>query len=128
YISDLVKNIQNTYENPNIQVNSEIPESISLNAERSFPIGLIINEFLANSYKYAFDKNQIGIINISVSELKKEFLIELSDNGKGFSFDDFENNKSFGLRIIKLLTGQLNGKLDFDTNNGVKLKVQIPKS
>ena len=129
YISQLAENIRNSFQNPNIQVYTNVPENINLNAERSFPLGLIVNEFLTNSYKYAFDENQKGLIKVSIQELKKEFLIEVSDNGKGISSAiDFENSKSFGLRIIKLLTEQLNGKLDFNTNNGVQLKIQIPKN
>jgi len=129
YIDTLAENVSHSFEKPRIQLETNIPESAVLSAERSFPVGLIINEFLTNSYKYAFEEKSSGKISIFLKEKGNDYLIQLSDNGKGFPTDfDIEKTESFGLRIFKLLTEQLNGKFSIDGNDGVALEIQFPKN
>jgi len=128
YIDKLKQNIENTFSNENITVKQSIDDCVNLKADKSFPVGLIINEFLTNSFKYAFPDSEKGIISININESVNHYNIELADNGKGFP-KGFEgsNSKTFGLRIMKLLTQQINGTFNIDGSNGVKLNIQFPK-
>ncbi|MDO9037669.1 MAG: sensor histidine kinase, partial [Lutibacter sp.] len=54
YVQKLTNNIQQLFANDNIVITQNINDSFKLNAEQSFAVGLIINEFLTNSFKYAF--------------------------------------------------------------------------
>lgn len=127
YVQKLTDNIQQSFANNNIVVTQNINDSLKLNAEQSFAVGLIINEFLTNSFKYAFDENK-GIILIEMSEKNQNLLLSLSDNGKGLpKYFNLEQTESFGLRIIKLLTKQLNGSFKLEGTNGVQLTIQFPK-
>lgn len=129
YIETLAENLSHSFDKPEIQIKTEIPESAVLGAERSFPVGLITNEFLTNSYKYAFDGDEPGRINITLNEKENDYIMRFSDNGKGLPADfDIEKDGSFGLRIMKLLTEQLNGAFTLNGNNGVSIEVQFPKS
>lgn len=129
YIGTLVENVSHSFGKPEIELKTEIPETVVLGAERSFPVGLIVNEFLTNSYKYAFENNGTGKIWVSLKEKGNNYLLSLSDNGKGLpaGFDVKETN-SFGLRIIKLLTEQLNGNFSMKGDDGVSLEIEFPKT
>jgi two-component sensor histidine kinase/tetratricopeptide (TPR) repeat protein len=125
YVDILSKNVAQSFINKNININNNI-ENINLNADKSFPVGLIINEFLTNSYKHAFEDS--GTINIEMRYQEENYLLSLSDNGKGlpsnFNIDQID---TFGLRIVKLLTKQMDGVFNLENNKGVHLTIQIPK-
>lgn len=73
-------------------------ENINLRADTSFPIGLIVNEFVTNSYKYAFPNDEPGIISISLNEDVAQYHLQLSDTGKGLPSDfDIDSLDSFGM-------------------------------
>ena len=128
YITTLSATIKNSFSNNNISIIQKIDSNLQMDASKSFPIGLIINEFLTNSFKYAFDKNTKGTIEITITEDKKNYYISLKDNGKGlppnFNIDEIT---TFGFRIIKLLSNQLNGIFNLKNKNGVLLTIQFPK-
>ncbi|MDP3359636.1 MAG: tetratricopeptide repeat protein [Lutibacter sp.] len=127
YVQKLVHNIQQSFANDNIVVSQNINDYLKLNAEQSFSVGLIINEFLTNSFKYAFDNNA-GTILIEMKDDHQNLLLALSDNGKGLPKDfDIQQTETFGIRVMKLLTQQLKGSFNLETKNGVTLNIHFPK-
>ena len=105
----LVKSVKGR--SKNVTINIDIPD-IELGIDTAIPLGLLINEAVTNSLKYAFmghDNGQIGIT------MKKEpapntYNLQLTDNGIGFSEKlDFRNSKSLGLKLIHNLARQLKG-------------------
>jgi len=128
YIDTIAQNVQQSINNSNIEIQQNIPDNLGMRSDKSFPVGLIINEFLTNSFKYAFPSNQLGSISINLKASKKHYQLELSDNGiglpKGFSI---EKTESFGMRVMKLLTEQLKGTFLLENLNGVQLIIKFPK-
>ncbi|MBK7632031.1 MAG: PAS domain S-box protein [Ignavibacteriales bacterium] len=90
-------------------------------------VGLIVNEILTNSLKYAFPDNKKGIIFISLKKINGNAEIEITDNGVGVS-DNFNINdaKGMGLQLINMLTQQLSGTLTVEANNGTRFKILFP--
>lgn len=128
YISSLSKNIQHSFLNDGILINQNIHKNIEIEVSKSFPIGLIVNEFITNSYKYAFNNSSNGIIDVSINDEGKNYTISLKDNGKGLPTDfNLNETNTFGIRIMKLLTDQLNGTFQLSNNNGVQLIIEIAK-
>ena len=127
YIGVIGKNMKYMFNKSDILIIYDIDKNLNIIADKSFALGLIINEFLTNSFKYAFTDEK-GKISIILKEINQQYHIELSDNGIGLS-DDFkiEKTESFGMRIIKLLVEQLNGTFALDGTDGVKFNIQIPK-
>jgi len=126
YIATLAENISQSFSDKEVAIEVNIPDNLQVSAGKSFPVGLIVNEFLTNSFKYAFDGSQKGKINIDITEKDKNYIISLSDNGKGLPANfDIENSQTFGLRIIKLLTKQLKGSFDLKNEDGVKINVKF---
>lgn len=127
YIDKLSNNITASFSNHEIEIVNNINNSLTIKADKSFSIGLVINEFITNSFKYAFE-NKSGKVSINVVENKNSYAVTLKDNGKGLPKDfNIEESETFGLRIIKLLSKQLNGTFELINNNGVILNITFPK-
>ncbi len=127
YVNTLVKTIEETYKTPNIHVENQINDHITIKADTSLSIGLIINEFLTNSFKYGFSPSEHGTIRISLNENKKNLVLSLSDNGKGLPTGfDLETTTSFGMRIIKLLAEQIKGSFSLMGTKGVQIEIMFP--
>ncbi len=129
YVAILTTNIANSFAKPNIEVQQEIPQRLNMETEKLFPIGMIINEFVTNSYKYAFTPDKHGIVRIIVKETPKEYQLHLADNGKGLP-KDFTITKltSFGMEVIQLLSKQLQGTFELNGTNGVQIIIKFPKN
>lgn len=128
YINTLVGNVQKAYNKKNITITNDTHDNEKLLSSTSFPVGLIINEFITNTYKYAFDKNENGSINISLTSDDSKYLLTLQDNGKGLPKDfTIEDLDSFGMEIIQLLTKEYGGELILNGEGGVSMNIQLPK-
>jgi len=127
YLDKLCKNVQESFLNKKITIRNNTDENLSLAVDKTFPVGLIINEFLTNSFKYAFNPNEEGHIEIKLQKQLNNYLLTMSDNGKGLPENfSIQNLDSFGMDVMQLLTKQLGGDYLFTTKKGVSLRVQFP--
>jgi two-component sensor histidine kinase len=78
------------------------------------PVGLLLNELLSNSFKYAFKSATQGRIDIILAGNKDHFTLSYSDNGKWLKKENDDNG--FGLELIEILTEQLNGGKTIEIN------------
>ena len=90
-------------------------DDMQFNVDTSIPLGLILNELLTNSLKYAFDENGLVHVSMAIRETAPlQFELIYSDNGPGLSEQiNLEKPSTLGLRLIKGLAGQLRGKIDY---------------
>ena len=99
-------------------------EELELDVDTAIPIGLITNELLTNSLKYAFPEERSGKIAISlISEEEDALCLKISDNGVGLNSKGEQNQSfgpgtGFGGRLVQLLTMQLGGKMEQHGDNG----------
>lgn len=85
---------------------------IALNINTSIPLGLLINELVTNSLKYAFLNADSGEISIEITPKNHHYELIYNDNGSGYSADiNFENTSTLGFQLITSLTEQLNGTI-----------------
>jgi len=128
YMESLTKGIQEVYNQPKIKITHQIASEEIVQTKVSFPFGLIINEFVTNSYKYAFPNNKEGTIAIKFYSDDQNYFLEASDDGIGLPKEfDIETLTSFGIDTIKLLTEEYHGKFQLDSFQGVQLKIILPK-
>ena len=116
YIQDLTTDIYDTYNISPYHIKLIINvEDIMLNINTGIPLGLIINELLTNSLKYAFPDDRNGIITIIFSKTDDKFTLIIKDDGIGFpqSFD-LKNTESLGLELVNNLTRQIDGVVELD--------------
>jgi len=95
--------------------------SIELKTEEAVYCGLIFNELITNSFKYAFP-NQKGLINVSLYEKDNKIKFIISDNGVGY--DQTVNKDSLGLILIDtLVKKQFKGDISIQSEDGVKVEI-----
>jgi two-component sensor histidine kinase len=88
------------------------------------PLGLLINEVISNSLKYAFEKRDEGNIYIELSHHGENYHLIIGDDGIGIPKDSLEQESStLGLELIKLLTDQLNGQVKLLDRQGTFYEV-----
>lgn len=113
YFENIVKNIQIHFE-LEVKVVYDIKHNIHLHD--LIYCGLIINELVTNSFKYAFTHK--GTIEIKTYQQGDETYLDVSDDGFGYKE---KKKNSLGLIIVKTLSKkQLHGKIDITTQNGTK--------
>ncbi len=127
YVENISRNLVHSYgatDSPPI-LNMDL-DDIQLNLDTAIPCGLIINEILTNSLKYAFVPGKKGKIDIVIKEKSGNISISIGDNGKGLSDDiDFRNTESLGLQLVVSLVEQINGKIKLDTKKGTKFTIEF---
>ncbi|MFZ9418709.1 MAG: tetratricopeptide repeat-containing sensor histidine kinase [Sediminibacterium sp.] len=104
-------------EDKEISIQLSVDESIELIMDRAITIGLLINEIMSNSMKYAFKGRKKGNISIDVQKIHNGFQMKISDDGIGFSMDQV-NSKSLGMYLIENLVKQIQGKYELEQNEG----------
>jgi len=123
YIESLLADIHNTLNTKDQQIGIRTDIDAMVPLRESVYIGLIINELVTNSYKYAF-KDNIGSIYISLHHHENDFILTVEDDGKGFEID--KNQKSLGLKLIHTLVyDQLGGEIDIFTNSHTKYTIRF---
>lgn len=148
YVHALATDLFNAYANSSDQIKLIINvDNIMLDINTAIPLGLIINELLTNSLKYAFpkvythgpaskslksnynslkDANNDKIIALNFNRNGDEFTLIIKDNGIGFPQDlDFKNTDSMGLELVNSLTKQINGNIQLDNTNGTEFKISF---
>ena len=109
-----------------VKIKNDITEMpISIN--QASPLGLIINELISNSLKYAFPEERKGQISVSMKKLDKQTELIVSDNGIGISPNlDWKNTNTLGLKLVRtLVENQLDGTIDMESTNGTKFIIKF---
>ncbi|MBD2208169.1 PAS domain-containing protein [Calothrix sp. FACHB-1219] len=125
YIQSIVNNLLRSYGiNTKIHIQMNI-QKISLKIDTAIYCGLIINELVSNSIKYAFVNTQQGSICIELIETSQNnYSLIVNDNGVGLSKDvEIYKQESLGLQLVWSLVDQLEGKINLDNSSGAKFSI-----
>jgi PAS domain S-box-containing protein len=101
-------------------------ENVMLPIDTAIPCGLIINELITNTLKYAFPGAREGEIKIEMNRTENGIRLHYEDNGIGFPKDvDFSNTQTLGLKLVHMLVKQLDGSIEQDTNGGTRYAIML---
>lgn len=121
-ISEILANFPNS---ASIKVLERI-EDFPLDSKMLQPLGIIINELLTNIMKYAFVGRDLGVITVSASLQGKKVHLGIEDDGNGMpEHIDFANSPGFGLKLVDLLTKQLQGSIRIERARGTKIILEF---
>ncbi|MGB5169894.1 sensor histidine kinase [Eudoraea sp.] len=124
YIESLVNSVQSVFKKGGHNINITIDaENVELDIDRAIPFGLILNELVSNTFKYAFPEDkEDGKIYIHLRKNGDHGFFEYTDNGIGLDDDSDERvNSSMGIRLMNRLVNQLQSTLNIDkTSEGVR--------
>ena len=120
YINSLSSNLVQTYIIKHANINLELDlGDVNLNLDQAIPCGLIINELVSNSIKYAFPFNRNGKIQIELIKQGNKINLKVSDNGVGLPDNlDVENTDTLGLQLVYILISQLDGDIKVINKKG----------
>ncbi len=127
YLPDLAREIVAIFgQAGRVEVVARI-EELTIGVKILTPIGIIVNELITNSLKYAFARTERPVISISASRTGGRIALAYEDNGAGlpagFSLD---SSKGFGMRLLKSLAGQIDGSISVGTGRGALFIVEFP--
>lgn len=122
YIKNLVKNLIHSYQVYDIKINLIFDfKDIKLDLDHAIPCGLIVNEIVSNTLKYAFVGRAEGSIFLSIKTQKNTYYLEIGDDGIGLPNGiDIENTETLGLQLVCSLVEQINGTLKLKDENGTR--------
>lgn len=131
YAGQLSRDLANIYPIAGkVSTSIHADSQVKFDIDTAVPLGLILNELISNSYKYAFEGKEMGELQVSIAskgEGKHQLMVE--DNGKGLSEGfDLERAKSLGLRLVNRLTEQLYGTVEYYGDHGAKFVINFEES
>lgn len=101
-------------------------EEIILDVDKAIPLGLIVNELVTNSLKYAFPVGREGTIEIVLHQEKDQFRLAVIDDGVGVtSAKEHADSTSFGNNLIRLLTKKLKGNVRVLAGEGYGVEISF---
>jgi PAS domain S-box-containing protein len=129
YSRKLVKSLQQSYASTSgrIALNIEA-QNVFLAVDEAIPCGLIINELVSNSLKYAFPGDSKGMISLTIKSINDNRVeINFADDGIGLPKDlKIENNDTFGLKLItNLVEHQLGGEIALNRDKGIEFIIKF---
>lgn len=127
YIRSVATNLFQSYTQNKMIELVLVLDPIFLDLDSAIPCGLIINELITNSLKYAFTTSEQGEVKISLSkDDQNNVFLMISDNGKGFPKDiDFRDTESLGMQLVVSLIEQIDGTIELDNSNGTKYEIRF---
>ena len=127
YIINLSRNLVHSYSSEMITIDLGLDVgNIFLNLDSAIPSGLIINELVSNSIKYAFVNRKSGIINIALKQEGDIITLKIADNGIGMPpIINFRKTESLGLQLVVTLVEQMYGNIQMENINGVSYTIQF---
>lgn len=136
YVKTLVSHLFQSYAVEPGTVDMQIDADVTLDINTAIPCGLIINELVSNSLKYAFPHpntpEPAGRRTISIAlhpADSGEFVLKVSDNGVGLPPDvDPHHSRSLGLQLVMNLVKQLHGSASITRSPGAAYTITFPQA
>jgi PAS domain S-box-containing protein len=145
YVEKLTDHLLSTYQlgKANISLKLNLEANIFFDMDTAIPLGTIINELIANSFKYAFPGRDKGEVRIMLHRVEEDLIkvreesecegpkstnliLSVSDNGVGIPKNlDIENLDSLGLLLVTSLVEQIDGELEINRNRGTEFVIKF---
>lgn len=126
YLESLSRQIINSYAGTSSPVSLQLNlEPASLEIDLAIPCGLIVNELVTNSLKYAFPDKRQGVITMELRYRENHTLeLTVGDNGVGLPSEmDIENTQTLGLQLVHMLASQIEADIEYKRNPGTSFKI-----
>jgi two-component sensor histidine kinase len=129
YLTNLIQNLVHSYEVYSDKTKLTIDvDKVELALDQAIPCGLILNELITNSLKYAYPNDQGGEISISVKETENKIHMTVKDFGVGLPVGfKISESDSLGLSLVDTLIDQLDGELILKTESGTEFLIIFEK-
>lgn len=130
YIPALADSLFNTYKTSTQEIDLQVDVGdLMLDLDQAIPCGLMLNELISNSLKYAFPDERPGEIRVRLGATADGHVeLVVGDNGIGLPADlNFRTTKFLGLQLINILARQLLGSVELQNREaGTEFHVRFP--
>lgn len=130
YFNDITQHLLMIYQKQDVDVNLKINiDSAEMDMDICIACGLILNELVSNTLKYAFKSNATGKLSIILKKTdKKQGRLTIRDSGCGLPTGfNIEETETLGLKIVSILVkGQLKGSINLNNDNGASFDIKFP--
>ncbi|NND07812.1 MAG: tetratricopeptide repeat protein [Saprospiraceae bacterium] len=128
YIEKLCDGLFKSYNIKSDKISMQMDiDDVTLDVDNVIPLGLIINELVTNSLKYAFEDLDRGILSISLRQELKGLQLDVQDNGVGLpSSFSIQKTTSLGFRLIQAFATKLSAELNIEQGDGTHVSLFIP--
>jgi len=129
YLKTIISNLIQSYRSAKTRVDfvSEM-ESVGLNLDQAIPCGLIVNELVSNSLKYAFKGREHGKLTVRLNEEDGVIMLAVMDDGIGLPADfAFEKNNSLGIQLVYALLDQIDATVKVDQTAGTQFFISFKR-
>jgi two-component sensor histidine kinase len=125
YLQELVKYLKDSFETGQRILFRLSLENVSLNISIAVPLGLIMNEAITNSVKYAFPNRQQGEVIVTIKKIDlNRYRFSVEDNGIGMpEAFDIKAAKSLGIKLMTGLSEDINAEFKLESTEGTKISV-----
>ncbi len=127
YIRKVAENLFQSYGVPKAKIGLVInAENTYLPISKAIPLGLILNELLSNSLKYAFPENRAGVISIDFSSSGAQYILNFRDDGIGLPEGiDLDHTETLGLQLVSSLAQQIQGTVTRMSGAGTGYRIEF---
>ncbi|MEM7298891.1 MAG: histidine kinase dimerization/phosphoacceptor domain -containing protein, partial [Bacteroidota bacterium] len=127
YLTELVGEIRASFGQPMAKIDLNIEAAnIYFDVDTAVPLGLIVNELATNAFKYAFSNQEKGSFSIFLKEDQGNYSLHIKDDGKGLPEEiDLRKAKSLGLRLVRMLSQQLEGDFRISGKDGTSFELKF---
>lgn len=129
FLNELFVELVSMFEQDLSQIEMDVNvDDIKIDMKTSVFLGLILNELITNSFKYAFKEDSGGKITIGLKEVKKQYELSYIDSGDGLPETfDFKSSGGFGFRLLRILLSQMNAEMTYGHRAKNVFTITIPK-
>lgn len=120
YIPELFSHLKETLIHENDLKTEMECQSVKVEPRTATAFGLIITEFVTNSFKHAFEGVSNPTIKVDLHRLKNDLVLILKDNGVGMK-NQSTQKRGFGMRVIDIFSRQINASVQFSYESGTQL-------
>jgi two-component sensor histidine kinase len=129
YIKSLISDLTDSYSiSTPVDVSVDV-DNVNITLDMAIPCGLIINELVTNSLKYAFSGRSKGKLTLTMHHQETHtFSLVVQDDGIGLP-PDFEVRKtaSLGMQLVGVLVHQLGGEMKTESDHGTRFTIEFPE-
>ncbi|WP_185196859.1 two-component regulator propeller domain-containing protein [Pontibacter sp. Tf4] len=121
YFREICESLYASYGITEEKVNLHISvPPINVDIDTAITLGLVVNELISNTLKYAFPDGRDGRLGIDLEHLRGDtYQLIVWDNGVGTP-EVRDQQQSFGLKLVSSLIKKLDGEINFENINGTK--------
>jgi PAS domain S-box-containing protein len=128
YLDVLAQQVIRYFGHGDYRVEVKVDEAIRVvGVDHAIPIGLIVNELIANAVQHGFALRRTGLVRVELVSTREGRRLTISDDGAGVSGNvDIETTDSLGLKLVLALTEQLGGRFEMTNDNGTRCVLHLP--